>query len=404
MTTGKRKHSVLLVMDHTPDPVDRGEKFRTRKLVEYLSERFDLGVVCLEKAGDRSARALADRFGFRLVWNQKISRRREHLLRLLGMAARRPCRHYFQARVGLHSAMAEAMGRHDIVLLENPYAFIPALRERVFVNDLLGIESEYYRSLAATVRGLARRFYYRWEHQKIVRFEADVWNAASGNVFLAEHDRQNALGLGYHGRGAVTIIPQGVDFPGPRNRRAGADAASDLFFCGNLTQPRNVDPLLAFIPYLARGIAKGELPRDFKFRISGKGAPASLREICDGKNVELLGFVPSLDDYLDETKAVFCYLPGGSGVKTKIVEAFGFGKPVICDSLSAKALPGLFELSGSSPVDSYEAAYQQLLGISRGASKDMDIQAFVRANFAWPALMARFGDFLEESIRHGCQR
>jgi len=165
-----------------------------------------------------------------------------------------------------------------------------------------------------------------------------------------------------------------------------------------------VDPLLAFIPYVARGIARGELPSDFKFRITGKGAPASLRDICDGKNVELLGFVPSLDDHLEGTKAVFCYLPGGSGVKTKIVEAFGFGKPVICDSLSAKALPALFERSGSSPVDSYEAAYQQLLGISKGDIKGTDIRAFVRANFGWAGLMDRFGDFLEETAQLGLRR
>jgi glycosyltransferase involved in cell wall biosynthesis len=389
---------VSIVLDHVPDPVDRGEKFRTRKILEALVAHYDVGVVCLERRGDRPAAELAQQLGFRVEWSRRISRRREILVRMLGMATPLPCRHFFQKQVGLHAAMLKAASGSELVLLENPYAYVDRLRQFRVVNDLHGIESEYYRSLAETVRDTHRRVYYRWEHRKLLRHEAAVWNGAAGNIFLAEHDEQCARRLGFRGDVASTIISQGIDFPDMEPQGSDSGCESDLFFCGNLTQPRNVDPLVTFIELIRSGIRKGEIPGSFKFRIAGKGAPARLLELCDGNHFEYLGFLPSLDAHLRSTRAIFCYLPGGSGVKTKIVEAFGFGKSVICDSLSAKALPDLFVRSGAKPAESFPEAYEYLRQILGGNALGTDIRAHVRDQYSWRGLMGRFVAFLE-SVR-----
>ncbi len=387
-----------MVLDHTPDPVDRGEKFRNRKVIEALTKRFDVRVVCLQRQGDSSARELALQLGFTLEWCKEVSKRREVFFRLLGMATPMPCRAYFLRHIGLHAAMLRVPAS-DLVLLESPYAWVEQLRRFRIVNDLHGIESEYYRSLSAVVRDSRRRLYYQWEHRKLIRHEARVWNGASGNIFLAEHDELCARRLGYRGDVPSAVISQGIDFPAMEPQASDHGCESDLFFCGNLTQPRNVDPLVTFIELIRSGIRKGEISGSFKFRIAGKGAPARLMNLCDGKHFEYLGFIPSLDGHLRSTRAVFCYLPGGSGVKTKIVEAFGFGKAVICDSLSAKALPDLFARSGVKPAESYSEAYECLRRVLNGSTAVADIQSHVRENYSWQGLMGRFVEFLE-SVQH----
>lgn len=389
---------LTIVLDSVPDPVDRGEKFRTRKVLEALVDRYDVGLVCLERGGDNSAHDLASRLGFRLEWSRRVSRRREVLVRLLGMATPLPCRLFILKQVGLHAAALQAASRSELVLLETPYAYTGQLRRFGVVNDLHGIESEYYRTLAESVRDVRYGIYYRWEHRKLLRHEAAVWNGAAGNIFLSHHDEQCARSLGYLGGSASTIIPQGIDFPDRACLDAEGGCESDLFFCGNLSQPRNVDPLVTFIGLIRSGLRKGEIPSTFRFRIAGKGAPERLLALCDGQNFEYLGFLPSLDAHLRSTRAIFCYLPGGSGVKTKIVEAFGYGKPVICDNLSASALPELFALSGVRAATSYEDAYHCLLRVLKGDGIGTDIHAYVRENYSWQALMQRFVRFLE-SVR-----
>lgn len=391
----EERKRLLMVLDHTPEPVDRGEKFRTRKVVEALSRRFEVEVICLERDGDGSAAALADRIGVTLKWCRRISRNRERLLRLVGMATRLPCRAYFLKTIGLHAAVLQAAPAADLLLLESPYAFVDRFRRFRIVNDLHGIESEYYRSLAETVRDARRRLYCRWEHRKLLRHEAEIWNGAVGNIFLSEHDELCARRLGFKGGVASTVISQGIDFPDVKPQDTDRGCESDLFFCGNLTQPRNVDPLVTFIELIRSGIRKGEIPGSFKFRIAGKGAPNRLLELCDGRNFEYLGFLPTLNGHLRSTRAIFCYLPGGSGVKTKIVEAFGFGKAVICDSLSAKSLPDLFSRSGVKPAESYPEAYECLRQILNGGTIGADIQGHVRENYSWRGLMGRFVEFLE---------
>lgn len=393
---------LLMVLDHTPDPVDRGEKFRTRKVLEAVAQRFAVEMICIKRANENCPRALAESVGATVCWSKSVSRGTERLLRLMGMAMPVPNRAFFQKAIGLQAALARRTREFGLSLLENTYAYDPRMGKFRFVNDLMGIESEYYKSLAETVRGAGRRFYYKWEHSKIVAHEARVWNNARGNVFLSNYDRQCAANLGYAGRTAETVISQGIDFEDEMSVQVAPEQRSDLLFCGNLTQPRNTDPLIEFIPRIRAGIAEGRLPKDFRMLITGKGSPERLLRECDGKNIVHLGFVPLLVPYLVGTRCMYCYLPGGSGVKTKIVEGFGYGKPVICDELSAKALPELFSISPIQPVQSYEDAYRTLLGIEGIAAGALaDVRKHAREHYSWTGLMRRFVTFLE-SIHPDC--
>jgi glycosyltransferase involved in cell wall biosynthesis len=365
-------------------------------VLEALVQDFDVHVVCLEKHGDASIHALATELGFNVVWSRRVSQRHEQMLRLLGMFTSLPSREFFFRRVGLQRAVSLAASNVDIVLLENYYSIGRPYRGAPVINELHNIDSEYYRSLAETVTTPSRRLYYKWEHSKLVRHEREIWNLGSANIFLSEYDRACALELGLDAGIPHVVVPQGVDFPPEIVHQQ--ELASHLFFCGNLGQPRNTDPLIRFIGLLRAGLAAGELPPDFKLRICGKGAPASLLALCDNEHFIYHGFVENLEPYLASTHAVLCYLPGGSGVKTKIVEAFGYGKVVVCDELSAKALPDLFERSGTPVACSYEHAYKLFRSIIDGSLSVTDIGPYVRKSYSWMTLMRRQMDFLQEIV------
>jgi hypothetical protein len=265
------------------------------------------------------------------------------------------------------------------------------------VFDHQGIEHEYYRTSALRAASPFRRAYYTWEQNKVLEQERLVWRQGKGHVFLSEHDLRCAMKVGYVDDKLRCIVSQGIDFPDENAQESFASDksyASDVLFCGNLTQPRNVDPLREFIQLARAKIEQGSFPREFKMRLFGKGAPPALVALCDGMNFEYHGFVPDLTPYLASTRVVFCYLPTGSGVKTKIVEAFGFGKAVLCDPLSAAALPNLFTMSSNPISNTMEEAVNHAQLFLRGEIVTQNIEAFVRANYSWTALMRKFCDFM----------
>lgn len=56
-------------------------------------------------------------------------------------------------------------------------------------------------------------------------------------------------------------------------------------------------------------------------------------------NVTYLPFVEDLNDYYQASKVVICPMLAGTGVKIKVVEAFAYGKPVVCNERGLDGLP-----------------------------------------------------------------
>jgi glycosyltransferase involved in cell wall biosynthesis len=140
----------------------------------------------------------------------------------------------------------------------------------------------------------------------------------------------------------VRVVQYGIPMdeypilPPPRSTRT-------LGFIGNYGHPPNEDALL----WLADSLAPAIRARSsgVRFILAGKGLPAWARERfgADG-SVELREDVEALRDFYSDIDIFINPIRTGRGMRTKLIEAAAFGRPIITTALGAEGLE-CFEMS-----------------------------------------------------------
>lgn len=99
----------------------------------------------------------------------------------------------------------------------------------------------------------------------------------------------------------------------------------DALFVGTMSWKPNTDAINWFLNEVLP-LIKVDLP-NFKVKIVGKDAAQKIKS--DNENVEVIGYVESLDDFYKTTRISINPARSGGGVKVKLMEAAAFGLPII---------------------------------------------------------------------------
>ena len=113
--------------------------------------------------------------------------------------------------------------------------------------------------------------------------------------------------------------------------------ATLIFFNGTLDYKPNVDALLFILKEINPRLLKVS-SFNYRILICGRGLPLSFNELKDyaDKNIIYAGFVDDVYAYFKATDIFINPVVTGGGVKTKIVEAMGYGATVVsCTSGAA---------------------------------------------------------------------
>lgn len=65
----------------------------------------------------------------------------------------------------------------------------------------------------------------------------------------------------------------------------------------------------------------------------------------DYKNIDFIDFIKNIDEAYNDAKISICPMFSGTGLKIKVVEAFAYGKPVVCNKMGAIGQPNLDEIN-----------------------------------------------------------
>ena len=111
----------------------------------------------------------------------------------------------------------------------------------------------------------------------------------------------------------------------------------DLLFLGGFQHIPNIDSLEHLITNLFPKI-RGKIPNVF-LNVIGSNPTKQVIDLCDGeKNVKFLGFVPEIDNYLQNCKLLVAPIRYGSGVKGKITQSMANGLVVVTTPLGAEGI------------------------------------------------------------------
>jgi len=201
--------------------------------------------------------------------------------------------------------------------------------------DNYNIESRVLERLADTRAGLKQRF---WRHEatKLRRAERQLLTR-SGTVFaISEVDRTGMVALAPDSR--VLTVPMGIDLS---------------YFRAAEHQPPIGPPRFAFVgafnwhvneaaaQWLAERVwpqVRASLP-DAELYFVGRDPSPTVRALAVDPSIQVTGTVSDVRPYLQDSMAVLVPLRYGSGVRTKILEAFAVRRPVISTSVGCEGLP-----------------------------------------------------------------
>jgi glycosyltransferase involved in cell wall biosynthesis len=224
--------------------------------------------------------------------------------------------------------------QHNVthILFEHPYyAWLLFLIKHFTIYKTIihshNIESERFKSIGKPWWKILW-FYEKWAYKN-----ADiVW-------FITEYDKQYAIEKYHVLENKALVIPYGTDLNISPSENELLDAKrlvqnkhnikadeAILLFNGALGYQPNLEAVISIIEKINPILIASNY--HYKIIICGKGLPSSMNELKEyrDKNIIYAGFVDDIDLYFKACDIFINPLNHGGGIKTKLVEALGFGK------------------------------------------------------------------------------
>jgi glycosyltransferase involved in cell wall biosynthesis len=227
------------------------------------------------------------------------------------------------------------------ILFEHPYYAWLIIWCKWFTSYKLivhshNIESERFKSVG------------KWWWRILWHYERMAYKAADHVWFKTNEDRQYAIQSYKLGASKTAVIPYGIEqshlpsasdiLEAKKSIRSLHDIEDHeliMLFNGTLNYKPNLDALLHILDDILPLLKQANQP--FKILICGKNLPAELDELkaYSTEGIRYAGFVEDIDMYFKACDIFLNPLLDGGGIKTKLVEALGFGKQAISTSNGA---------------------------------------------------------------------
>lgn len=113
------------------------------------------------------------------------------------------------------------------------------------------------------------------------------------------------------------------------------DERKDILFIGGFQHPPNIDAMQWFIQDIWPIIH--EVLPDVEFNIIGSKMPDEIKNL-EAPNVNILGFVPDIEPYLNGCRISVAPLRYGAGVKGKVNSSMSHGQPVVATTIAVEGM------------------------------------------------------------------
>jgi hypothetical protein len=186
----------------------------------------------------------------------------------------------------------------------------------------------------------------------------------------------------------IEVIPQGFD-PEAANPFYEPPAKSPpvVLFVGSFRSENNRVAGRRIVKEIAPAVL--QMRSDVRFQLIGADPPSDF----EGSNIDCRGFVEDLNPYMKRANLVIAPLPFAHGMATKIVSALAFGKTVLSTPEAAAGIARNYRQLEVAPLGAFAAKIVELLA-ARPAVDPGDFAA-LKAEYAWPNLMARLYERIE---------
>jgi glycosyltransferase involved in cell wall biosynthesis len=330
---------LLFLTPELPYPPQSGGKVKSLKLLDALSERHEITLVCPLKLEDPLHRdAFAERSPCREHLHCSIEVPRSAASLIASYARGRPLNVHRSYDAALAAQVARLADEHDLVFVDHyeAAAYLPANYPGPVIYHAHNAYHQIWQRFAELPGKPAYRAAAWLEAKRVRRAELQIARRAD-LVFASPNDAElltrggidrNRIAPTYHlGDDTQLALPE-LRFSATEKR---------LLYVGLLSWEANVQGLLWFLADVWPAV-KRQHP-DLAFDIVGKNPTEKLRStVAALQDVELLGFVESLEEVYQRARVSVAPLLFGSGMKVKVLDAMARGMPTVTTAVGAEGV------------------------------------------------------------------
>lgn len=394
--------NILYICPRLPYPPIKGDIHRTYYQIKELSKKHRITLITYASAdSDVEAREKLKEFCEGLI---VVKRTRYSIIKNLlpGFFYALPIQcAYYQSR-----EMKESIGKtinsrkYDIIHIQltRMVQFITQTKIRsinvpVILDFIDALSMNMEKRLHREIFLLKPFIFYEWS--KIKKYEHKLVDVFDRGIITSSIDRNR---LPY--RDKVDVLPSGVDLDlfrfSPIDRRE----SMTIIATGNLNYFPNIDAILFFIKRIYP-IIKKILPQ-VKLRIVGHSPGAVIKKLGSSeKNIEIIGPVDNMSDYLGQATVAVCPMLSGSGIKIKVLEALATGTPTVAMSLATQAIevtPDMDIIIRDTPGDFARAVIDLLQNPVRREALGRNGRKLIESKYSWPVIVQKLETIYQQTI------
>jgi polysaccharide biosynthesis protein PslH len=223
---------------------------------------------------------------------------------------------------------------YDIAIVDHAQIYWLADLLSVNVQKIIfiahNIEHEIYLSQYQNTDNHLAKYIYQREAHLIKTYEDNLAQMASQVWTLTSHDSEYFMGINQNTK--VFDLPSSLNFGVEPLQHQTSSKKFDIGIIGSWTWNANMLGLKWFFqkvyPYLAENLS---------IHVAGKGAEWLSGEY---ENVHYCGFVPNVQEFMAQAKAIAIPSVAGGGIQIKTLDAIASGLPIVATPV---ALRGIFE-------------------------------------------------------------
>ena len=331
---------VLLLTQVLPYPPDSGPKVKTLNVLKYLAQHHEVTLVSFVR-GDQSAGVRQLQKYCRAVYTAPMTRgaASDVLAMARSLASGQPWMLVRDDRAAMRQLVDRlaAETQFDVVHADqlNMAQYAQYARGALKVLDAHNALWLLYKRLWETMLPGPKKLLLGRDWQLLKEYEGRICREFAAVLTVSEEDKtalEEAMGKPRH----ITVIPIAVDTDDiPVVHRI--PDASHLLHIGTMYWPPNIDGILWFIREIYP-IIRARRP-DAMLDVVGARPPRELLNLNgDGSGVNVIGYVPDPQPYLEQAGAFIVPLRAGGGMRVKILEPLARGLPLVTTSLGSEGI------------------------------------------------------------------
>jgi len=393
---------ILFIANRFPYPPFRGDKLKIYNLSKRLAEKNEIHLITFTE--QKSDLQYLDKLNpiFKRMEIVHLPKLQSLFYSAIGLFQKLPLQvQYFKSRdfsARLKQLLSEE--KYDAIHVQHirmaQYAI--AYKQYFRILDLPDAFSLYWQRRKEVPRSFLSKWLDNIESKRVINYEKYVLNEFDLNLVCSGEDQEFLIQT--HKVGNIELLPNGVDTQQFKPSKHDYSHNETLLFTGNMDYDPNVDAVLYFVDEILPIILKS-FPK-VKFLIAGQRPIDKVRELDNGNNILVTGFIPDLSETYNSASVVVAPLRFGAGTQNKVLEAMSMGIPVVCSNIGFEGLgiddgQGAFMRLGASDfADQVVTLLSNEVLRENTGKKGIEV---IQKSFTWETIAERLSSFLSRGIK-----